>query len=994
MFAEAAGYSRVLVGDDMIPSRSPWVRRVRTPRNAVALENKLRASVRKVLAGTLLLSSFAASAQQSAAVEELEVVVVTGSYIEGTAEDAALPVDVFTAEDLQMQGSPSMVDLVKSIPAVQGVLGEANQFGSAQSTGSGNINLRGLGAVRTLVLMNGRRLAASPTGNGVDTNLLPMAAIGRIEVLKDGAAATYGSDAVAGVVNFITKTNVEGLSLDASYSYIDGSDGDYTANALWGTRGDSWNFLVAGGYRHRSEVNSTERDWAVRSFEQNPQNGYSSFGNPGAYAVPATDTTTAQAFRDPGCTALGGFEIPNSNGCRFQYITFDNIVEREEHYQLYSEFNLDIGETTSLHLEGLYAVHDAPEENSSPAYAPTQGPSLTAEGNISAPNYIIPLSNPGLRAILPLLDAADRDAVIARRYVAASGLQWRPLGNGGNPLTGEGKKDERLFDAFRLSASMNGELGAGIGWDAGVTYSENTREVNTPDILAYRLQRALSGVGGADCPEGATAGTPGCLFFNPFSNAFAGNPSTGLVNDFNYDSNLANDRALVDWMFENNGWQDTASTLAVDLVFNGELPLSLPGGAIGWAAGGQYRDEGFERDVNFFTDIDQNPCVDTLANGNRDCQTQSGLFTFFGPLRNQDLSRDVFGAFGEVNLPLLESLQAQLALRYEDYGGAVGSTTNPKISLRWQALDWLALRGSAGSTFRGPQQTQLLNGFSTTLQFTSRNSGYKPYDNYGNPNLKPEEADTLNVGAIVAAGGFKGSLDYWTFKFKNPIGSEGGTDLVAAFFGTATAPLNFCGVAGYEGLQDRFEFEDGICDPNGLIRTKVNVINGPEENISGLDASLSYLFDGWFGGELLVGADASYTLEYEVDELFVEGVLIQEADDYAGTRGGIGSLPDLRGSMYVDFNSGDHSVRWTSRYVSGVTDVRPSVSGSARDIGSFTTHDLVYRLQLPSEITLSASVFNLTDRDPPLVLLDLSYDPFIGNPLGRYFKLAFTKQFN
>lgn len=815
---------------------------------------------RSVLAGSLLLGSVAAAAQQAATVQELEVIVVTGSYIQGAAEDAALPVDVLTTEDLQMQGSPSMVDLVKSIPAVQGVLGESNQFGSAQSTGSSNINLRGIGAVRTLVLMNGRRIASSPTGNGVDTNLLPMAAIGRIEVLKDGAAATYGSDAVAGVVNFITKSNVEGLSLDGSYSYVDGSDGDYSANAVWGHRADRWSFMVAGGYRHRSELNTTDRDWAVRTFEENPQGGFSSFGNPGQYNVTAGTTTTAQSFRDPGCTALGGFEIAGSDGCRFQYITFDNLIEREEHYQLYSEFNMDIGEKTGLHVEALYAVHDAPEENSSPSYGPQQGANLTATPtrNLVSPNYIIPLSNPGLQAILPYLDAVDRDAVLARRFVVASGLQWRPLGNGGNPLTGEGKKDERLFDGFRISASLDGEFGPDIGWDAGVTYSENTRETNTPDILAYRLQLALNGLGGPNCPAGATAGTAGCLYFNPFSNAFAGNPSTGKANSFNYNAALANDPAVVDWLFENNGWKDTSSTLAVDLVFNGELPLSLPGGVIGWAAGGQYRDEGFKRDVNFYIDIERNPCVDTPVNGNVGCTTQFGVFTFFGPLRNQDLSRDVFGVFGEVNLPLLESLQAQVAVRYEDYGGAVGSTTNPKVSLRWQALDWLALRGSAGSTFRGPQQTQLLNAFSTTLVYTGVNRGYKPYDNYGNPDLDPEEANTFNVGAIVQAGGFKGSLDYWNFKFKNPLGTEGGTELVAAFFGVNPGDPSFCGNPAYANLQARFTFTDGAaCSASALIRTRVNVINGPEERISGLDASLSYLFDAVLGGEILLGVDGS-----------------------------------------------------------------------------------------------------------------------------------------
>jgi iron complex outermembrane receptor protein len=971
----------------MIPSSSPWGRRVRTSREGV----------RNILAGSLLLGSSAVMAQQ-AKVEELEVIVVTGSYIQGTAEDAALPVDVFTAEDLQMQGSPSMVDLVKSIPAVQGVLGESNQFGSAQSTGSSNINLRGIGAVRTLVLMNGRRIAGSPTGNGVDTNLLPMAAIGRIEVLKDGAAATYGSDAVAGVVNFITKTNVEGLALDASYSYIDGSDGDYHANALWGHRADTWNVMVAAGYRHRSELNTTERDWAVRTFEQNPQGGFSTFGNPGQYNTTAAGTVAAQTFRDPGCTALGGFEVLPGDGCRFQYITFDNLAEREEHYQLYSEFNMDLGEKTSFHFEALYAVHDAPEENSSPSYGPQQGANLTATPttNLVAPNYIIPLSNPGLQALLPLLDQADRDAVLARRFAVASGLQWRPLGNGGNPLTGEGKKDKRLFDGFRVSAGLDGEFGPEIGWDAAVTYSENTRETSTPDILAYRLQMALNGVGGPNCPAGATAGTAGCLFFNPFSNGFASNPSTGLINNYNYSPTLANDPAVVDWMFENNGWTDTSSTLAVDLVFNGELPWSLPGGSVGWAVGGQYRDEAFERDVNYWTDIDKNPCVDTPINGNTGCTTKFGVFTFFGPLRNQDLTRDVFGVFGEVNLPLMESLQAQVALRYEDYGGLVGSTTNPKVSLRWQALDWLAFRGSAGSTFRGPQQTQLLNGFSTTLVYTSVVTGYKPYDNYGNPDLKPEEADTFNIGAIVQAGGFKGSLDYWNFKFDNPIGTEGGTELVAAFFGSTRGGSNRCNDAAYDALQTRFTFTSaGVCSADALVRTRVNVINGPKEDISGLDASLSYQFDALLGGEVLVGTDASYTLKYERDALFVEGVLIQAKDDFAGTRGGAGtgSLPKLRGSVYLDYSTGNHGVRWTTRYIDGVTDVRSSVPDGFREIGSFLTHDLVYRLQLPGETTFSAAVINLTDRDPPLARLDLSYDPFIGNPLGRYFKVAAGKQF-
>ncbi|MBB6092740.1 iron complex outermembrane receptor protein [Povalibacter uvarum] len=957
------------------------------------MSSSLRSSIRRALftAGLVASVSAVAEPQSTSDTSEItEIIIVTGSYIRGTAEDAALPVDVFTADDLAAQGSPSMIDLVKSIPAVQGVVGESNQFGSAQSTGSGNINLRGLGGVRTLVLMNGRRIAASPTGNGVDTNLLPMAAIGRIEVLKDGAAATYGSDAIGGVVNFITKTGFDGLSLDGSYSYIDGSDGDYNANVVWGHQGEGWDMMLAAGYRHRSELSTTERDWAVRPITENPQGGWSSFGSPGTYSLAG-----APAFRDPGCVALGGLATTSATGtqqCQFQYITFDNLVEDEEHYQVYAEFNKDFGDSVSWHLEAMYGVHDAKRENSSPSYAPNQGPAPGPGGAISSPTYVIPINNPGLQALLPFLDPTTRANVLARTSVFASGLQWRPLGNGGNPLTGEGKEDERLFDGFRVSTGLTGELGP-VNWDLGLTYSENTREANTPDILAYRLQRALSGLGGPSC-TGTTAGANGCEWLNPFSTGFAFNPSTGAQNDATYVANIANTNSneLFNWLFEDLGYKDTGTLFAADLVFNGEMGIALPGGNIGWAFGSQYREEGFQRETNDFTNIELNPCVDTPVNGNTSCTTQSGVFTFFGPLREQDLTRDVVGVFGELSLPLFDSLQAQLAVRYEDYGGNVGATTNPKLSLRWQALDWLAFRGSYGTTFRGPLQNQLLDGFVTTLAFTSRVSGYKPYDNYGNPDLKPEEADTFNVGFMVNAGGFTATADYWNVTFTDPIGGEGGTDLVEAFFGTATAPIDQCNNAAYDALQTRMTFATGTCSAANLIRTRVNTINGPEERVEGIDASIAFRFADMF----TVGTDASYTLSYERDALIVEGVQIKPEDDYAGTRGStVGSIPQLRGSAYFDVGLEHHNFRLTSRYIDGVEDTRSSVpvGTPGHDVDSFLTFDLVYRLLLPAQTTVTAAVFNIADEDPPFARLDLSYEPFIGNPLGRYYKIGLEKKF-
>lgn len=230
-------------------------------------------------ASALALSgSLAAQAQEADDSErKLGTVTVTGSLIQGTPEDAALPVDVLSAEDLRLQGNPSALDLIKSLPVSSGVLGDTNQFdGRAQgSEGSGTVNLRGLGSSRTLVLLDGKRLAPNPfayAGNGsVDTNILPMAAVGRVEILKDGAAATYGSDAVAGVVNFITRTDYEGFEVGGDYKAVDGSDGDYTVNAVGGWQTDFGSFLLAGGYQHRSELSTTERDWALRDFLGNPR---------------------------------------------------------------------------------------------------------------------------------------------------------------------------------------------------------------------------------------------------------------------------------------------------------------------------------------------------------------------------------------------------------------------------------------------------------------------------------------------------------------------------------------------------------------------------------------------------------------------------------------------------------------------------------------------------------------------------------------------------
>ncbi|MGZ6014016.1 MAG: TonB-dependent receptor plug domain-containing protein, partial [Caulobacteraceae bacterium] len=207
----------------------------------------------------------AAAAAATPATTTVEEVVVTGSFIAGTPKDAALPVDVIRAEDLQKQGSPTVVELIKALPSSSGVYGDANQFGAGRTEGSASINLRTLGQSRTLVLINGRRMVTSAAGTNpfVDLNTIAPAAIGRLEVLKDGAAATYGSDAIGGVVNFITRKNLNGFEVGGDYSFIDGSDGDYNTRAAYGWQGDKSDIMIAAGYSHRSVLPTTARDFVA-----------------------------------------------------------------------------------------------------------------------------------------------------------------------------------------------------------------------------------------------------------------------------------------------------------------------------------------------------------------------------------------------------------------------------------------------------------------------------------------------------------------------------------------------------------------------------------------------------------------------------------------------------------------------------------------------------------------------------------------------------------
>lgn len=361
-------------------------------------------------------------------------IVVTGSFIAGTPEDAALPVDVIRADELQRRGNPSPVELLKTLPYVSGTVGDTNTGEQARGSfeGAASVNLRGLGVQRTLVLMNGRRVASvALVSTGVDVNLMPRAAIGRVEVLKDGAAATYGSDAIAGVVNYITRKDLQGLTVSANVNLIPNeSTPSYMADIAWGWRSDRSSILLAAGLTHRGKIWTLDRAFNRISYFDAPDQFVSI--NPVAF-TPVVGTTALAQVRDPGCAALGGVQgagaatgaNPTCLGRVAGY--YSSFQDHQNQFNLYGEVNSELSDTTKFHVEAIYS------RMVSSGFTGPGNPSTNGSPQSNTPfpgNYYIPASNPGLALLRTQFPTAIPAAATGVRVAPSA---FRPWGLGGNP---------------------------------------------------------------------------------------------------------------------------------------------------------------------------------------------------------------------------------------------------------------------------------------------------------------------------------------------------------------------------------------------------------------------------------------------------------------------------------------------------------------------------------------------------------------------------------
>jgi outer membrane receptor protein involved in Fe transport len=603
------------------------------------------------------------------------------------------------------------------------------------------------------------------------------------------------------------------------------------------------------------------------------------------------------------------------------------------------------------------------------------------------------------------------------------------MGVSGAFLTGEAEAQPRQTETYRLVAAMDGTLfDQSLNYDVSISWSKRERFYGGQDMYVERMGLALKGYGGPNCtlPEtvqnadgtysftdpaaaAAAAGANGCEYYNPFSRAVPFSVLNDTTNA-DYNSAVANSEGLLRHLIGERGTYQDNELLVFQAVFSGETGIELAGGNVGYAFGAQSRNQQYDFRLWDIGNRAINPCPYTspvaAALGivgadqlSPNCTAQTGNSAFLAATDEESTERTVYGVFGELAIPLTEDIDIQAALRFEDYGGEVGGSLDPKLAVSWRVTEELSIRGSASTTFRGPPQS-LLAGTSTALSYVAPTGAFKAIDTVGNPLLGSEEAVSTNFGLIYQTDNFYGSIDYWAFSFKDSFQTEGFNSIINAYSG------NDC--LGADGVPTN----SAVCNElrthifpvaahTSLASTErivVNWLNGQDIDTSGIDFKAEYRFDGIMDGSVTVGIDGTYGLEYERDaQLDLSGnIQLAAGGDLMGflnynQGSAFTSKPELKLAAHVAYEDNVHYAGLIARHIGEYDDAgAPAAYPWLATIDSHTTFDLNYVYRGMDDLVLSASVVNVTDEDPPAARGDLNYDPFTHNAFGRMIKLSFT----
>ncbi|MDB5456453.1 MAG: TonB-dependent receptor, partial [Caulobacter sp.] len=961
----------------------------------------------------------AAPAEEPAAVEEI---VVVGSRIEGSKVTAALPVTVIDAKQIDAVAASSGDDLFRSIPQMGDVNYNSSYLpGSSNSARGdiGSVNLRNLGSGNTLVLLNGRRVVAHPTSQAdgtslvptitYNTNAIPVTGLKRLEVLRDGAAAIYGTDAVAGVVNTVLQDNFNGAEVEAQYGTAEGTHlKEYGLTALLGHNFDRGNITAFLSYDQRTALRSTDQDYTASSnktplFAGTPFSAATSLDGRST-VTPWGSFTAAAAVRQNGAlltSTAGAFHVqPTTNpGCLASVgtgICIDDAAlatsgeDRNLRYDNAAAGTSVMPELKRLNLffTGNYRVNDAITAFGEAGYYRAQTHAFQAASGTSSAQVITAPATNYWNPFGPVTFAngASNPNRLAGINAPAAGLAVT-LNNYALVDAGLSKVDVKNTQT-RFLGGLKGEK-FGFKWDSALLYSK--AEVNdvSDGISATLLQRQLA------------LSTPDA--YNPFNGA---NPASSSLGDATPSSTAAIDAIRV-----KTARKSTSSLTSWDFRVSKFDLLTLPGGDLGMAAGVEARRE------------TQHDDRDARVDGTTQYINSVTGVTYGSDLLGTSPSPDTKGARNvgsayvefavpvispEMGIPLVRSVEMQLAGRYEHYND-VGDVAKPKVAVAWDLFDGLRLRGSWAQGFKAPNLEQinatvvtrsntrtdyvrceadLRAGRITSFSACTRSLSVSAQRS-GNPDLKPEKSETSGFGVVFEPkfvpseyGRFTFTADYWRVKQKGIVGLFGeGNGLIADYLARVSGGTNPDVVRAAPTADDTAAFAGTGLTPVGtVLYVKDQYQNLLPQEARGLDLNLLYRLHGTRFGDFDVNVNGAHLIKfYQSPSPAIAALLAARSAGKinAGTTitGGGDQIrqngkPDWKWTAAVTWSLDHVTVGAFTQYIGDVEDTALLDSaGTAWVVDSQVTGNLYGEYAFTdgwaSNTRLKLGVRNITNEQPP-----------------------------
>lgn len=944
-----------------------------------------------------------ALAQDAAADGDAEI-IVTGSRISRIEGETASPVQVLTQENIKESGAVTLGELLQKIPSVGGAATNP-AVNNGGGEGASNVELRGLGAERTLVLLNGRRYGAlGRITSAVDVNSIPVGMIERVEVLKQGAGAIYGSDAIGGVVNFITKTETDGAEISVDYGNSSEDDGERKGVAVaWGTQNDTSNLMLGFNYNKQDEISAADR-----AFSRNALYFYGSIAPAGSSRTPRgryffdTPSGAGLGASFPDCDAAGGvtriegapgtsltdFRCYDGGIDSYNFQPENLILTPQERSSVFALASTDLSDDIQMYGEFLYNRTTSGYKIAPLPFDARSDNVVVSEDNIYNPFGI----SFGGQEVDANEDLINPNAT----------FRLEALGNRANSVeTWQGQ----VTGGFRGAL-----LDTGWSWDASYSYNRMDQD---REFTGYPFKTGFANSLGPSFLDGN--GTPTC--------GVPGAPIAGCVplNIFNLGDPDQLDalRAISAVYTDKYEYEMQSAVLALD----GEL-FDLPAGAVQAAAGVEYRDQSGKFDTDFLTQ--------GAAPLFKDCLLSSDTCTgdSYGQFDVTELYAEIFVPI-LTDAPFARSLNVTLGVRYSDYS-TFGDTTNGSLKVEWKPVDSLLVRASYADIFRAPTIYDLYQAPTASAEtFTDPCVGLTSQQLIDNPNyalacenvtpdsgfaqpnsqidaqqiggallgfdLQPEEGEAFTAGFVYqpeALPELSLSADYWSYSIDDVIQQ---IDVnVAADTCVETGAAQFCDLIN--------RFSDGT-----ILLFVTPTVNLGSLDTDGIDLSAAYAFPSTAIGDFRVGLDATYTLSY--DSEVIAGAGITEVAGYYDRQYGNIAKWRAQGSIGWAFN--DFNAQLVGRFIDSVNITDPDGSpfvanGGANGEPLGPSPDLEIASQIYWDLTagytlektntkFQLGVNNMFDNQPPFLyqnnVTNANTDVETYDTIGRFFFGSVTQKF-